>query len=270
MHPIEHLRYVARASGADPAMLVEETAHALGGLRFDPSGVVVACRRIVERHPFAGPLWWLCSGVCASAEPFDAVWELADESRADRTAAHLAAELPDDARVITIGSPSTVAEGLARRGDVEVLAFDAQHAATSFVRRLERSDVDVEPVDAGVAGAVVATADVVLIEAWALDTDRIVAPTGSSTVAGLATANGVPCWLVAPLGTRLPRGYLDAMVASLDAMADDCDPWDLDAELVPTAFVTDVIGPRGRLPIGPSATAPDGAFTPELLRTSPI
>ena len=41
MHPIEHLRYVARAQGADPTSLVEETAHALGSLRFDPSGLVV-------------------------------------------------------------------------------------------------------------------------------------------------------------------------------------------------------------------------------------
>ena len=63
VHPIEHLRYVARAQGADSASLVEETAMALGSLRFDPAGLVVACRRIVERHPFNGPLWWLCSGL---------------------------------------------------------------------------------------------------------------------------------------------------------------------------------------------------------------
>ena len=81
MHPIEHLRYVARAQGADPASLAEETAHALGSLRVDPSGLVVACRRIVERHPFVGPLWWLCANVTTSAEPFEAVWELADEIR---------------------------------------------------------------------------------------------------------------------------------------------------------------------------------------------
>ena len=30
MHPIERLRYVARASGADQELLVRETAHALG------------------------------------------------------------------------------------------------------------------------------------------------------------------------------------------------------------------------------------------------
>ena len=85
MHPIEHLRYVARAQGADPASLVEETAHALASLRMDPSGIVVACRRIVQRHPFMGALWWLCANVSTSSEPFDAVWELAEQIRADRT-----------------------------------------------------------------------------------------------------------------------------------------------------------------------------------------
>ena len=37
MHPIEHLRYVARARGADPAHLAREAATALGSLRADPA-----------------------------------------------------------------------------------------------------------------------------------------------------------------------------------------------------------------------------------------
>ena len=35
MHPIEHLRYVARARGADPVSLVRETISAFGGLRLN-------------------------------------------------------------------------------------------------------------------------------------------------------------------------------------------------------------------------------------------
>ena len=147
MHPIEHLRYVARAQGADPASLVEETAHALGSLHFDPSGLVVACRRIVERHPFTGALWWLCANVVTSAEPFEAVWELADEVRSDRTGAELAGVLADEATVVTIGDPDVVGDGLIRRGDIRVLVFDAGFTATSFIRRMERYDVDAEPVD---------------------------------------------------------------------------------------------------------------------------
>lgn len=268
MHPIEHLRYVARAHGVDPGALVEETAHALGSLHFDPSGLVVAARRIVERHPFTGPLWWLCANVTTAAEPFDVVWELADQIRNDRTASELAVALPDDADVVTIGDPSVIAAGLARRGDVRVLALDVEHSATSFVRRLERNDVEYEPVDAGAAGAATRVADVVLVEAMALDTDRVVVPSGSSTIAASASAWGTPVWLVAGIGRRLPTGYLDAMVATHDTMAADQDEWTLGVEVLPTSMVSDVVGPFGSMPMNPHAAQPECPFAAELLRRS--
>ncbi len=256
MHPIEHLRYVARAQGADPSSLVEETAHALGSLHFDPSGLVVACRRIVERHPFTGALWWLCANVVTSAEPFEAVWELADQIRTDRTGGELAAALPDEAVIVTIG--------------VRVLALDAGFTATSFVRRLERYDVDVEAVDAGVAGAAARRADVVLVEALAIDSGRAVVPAGSSTIAAAASAFGSELWIVAGVGRRLPTGFIDAMVGKLDALAAEHDPWDLDVEVIPTSMCTHVVGPHGKVPMGPPAIVAECPMAHELLRPSPL
>ena len=271
MHPIEHLRYVARAQGADPASLVEETAHALGSMQFDPSGLVVACRRIVERHPFTGPLWWLCANVATSAEPFEAVWELADTIRHDPTARELAANLPDDATVVTIGEPHVIGDGLVRRGDTRVLAFDAAHTASSFVRRLERHDVDVEPVDAGVAGSVIRHADLVLVEALAVDPDRAIVPIGSSTIAAVAFASGTPVWLVAGTGRRLPPAFVDAMEGRIEHLVDEgIDPWDLDVEVLPLTLATDVVGPHGRVPMGPPAIVAECPLALELLRQSPI
>ncbi len=270
VHPIEHLRYVARAQGADPSSLVEETAHALGSLHFDPSGLVVACRRIVERHPFTGALWWLCANVVTSAEPFEAVWELADQIRTDRTGSELAAALPDEAVVVTIGDPDVCGAGLIRRGDVRVLALDAGFTATSFVRRLERYDVDVDAVEAGVAGTVARHADVVLVEALAIDSGRAIVPAGSSTIAAAAAAYGTDLWIVAGVGRRLPAGYVDAMVAKLDAFADEHDPWDLDVEAIPTSMCTHVVGPHGKVPMGPPAIAAECPMAPELLRPSHI
>ncbi|MEM9514355.1 MAG: hypothetical protein AAGA42_05810 [Actinomycetota bacterium] len=270
MHPIEHLRYVARAHGVDAAALVEESAHALGSMGFDPSALVVACRRIVERHPFTGPLWWLCANLTTSAEPLDAVWELAGRIRSDTTGVQLAHELSDDATVVTVGAPELVADGLIRRGDIRVIALDSQHSATSFVRRLERHDVDYEPVDAAAAGAVARAADLVLIEALAMDRERVVAPLGSSTVAGVAAAANTPVWLVAGVGRRLPSDMIDAMVDRIDVATHDVDPWDLEVEVFPAAQITDVIGPLGRLPMGPAASAPECPPAPELLRTSPM
>ncbi len=270
MHPIEHLRYVARAQGADPAALVEETAHALGSLRFDPSGIVVACRRIVERHPFTGPLWWLCAHVTTSAEPFESVWELADEMRSDPTGAELAGALGDGVSVATIGSPEVIGEGLIRRGDVRVLAFDAGHTAAEFTRRLERFDVDYEPVDAGAAGIVCRTVDAVLVEALAVDAERAIVPLGSTTLAAAASAWDTPVWIVAGLGRRLPSTMIDAMVERVEESSVDRDPWELDVEVLPTRLVTDVVGPTGRMPSGPPAYAAECPMAPELLRTSPI
>jgi hypothetical protein len=249
---------------------VEETAHALGSLRFDPSGLVVACRRIVERHPFTGPLWWLCANVSTSAEPFEAVWELADEIRSDRTGAELAAALPDEGVVATIGDPDVIGAGLVRRGDVRVVAFDADHRATSFVRRLQRHDVDVEPVDAGLAGAACRAADVVLVEALAADAERVIAPIGSSTIAAIASTWGRPVWLVAGVGRRLPAGFVDAMVARVDALCDEVDPWDLGVEVLPTSLFTHVVGPHGIVPMGPPAIVAECPMAHELLRQSPI
>src|SRR5215212_5910505 len=68
VHPIERLRYVARASGVDQALLVRETASALGAFGSDPAGLVTACRRIVSRHPTAGALWWLCGRVLTAGD----------------------------------------------------------------------------------------------------------------------------------------------------------------------------------------------------------
>ena len=57
IHPIEHRRYVARATGADPALVTREAASALAEMcRSQPAGLLPACRRLIERHIAAAPL----------------------------------------------------------------------------------------------------------------------------------------------------------------------------------------------------------------------
>lgn len=60
MHPIEHLRFLARSNDPDPDWLVPEAAEALRGLARDRTDLVLACRKLLECQPFCGPLWWLC------------------------------------------------------------------------------------------------------------------------------------------------------------------------------------------------------------------
>ena len=54
MHPIERLRYVARVGGVDQGELVREASSALGGFGSDVGGLIVSCRRLLDRHPTAG------------------------------------------------------------------------------------------------------------------------------------------------------------------------------------------------------------------------
>ncbi len=242
---------------------------------FDPSSIVVACRRIVERHPFTGALWWLCANVVTSVDPYESVWEFVEQIGGDRTAAELAAALSDDATVAVVGCPSIIGDALARRGDVRTLVIDAGDVASALLRRLDRADVDSVVVDSGAAGAAVRACDVVLIEALAVDGERAVVPIGSSTLAATARAWNVPIWLVAGVGRRLPSGYLDHMVERYEAATDpDVEhgvaPWDMDVEIIASTMCTDVIGPYGLVPPGPPAFVAECPMAPELLRASPM
>jgi hypothetical protein len=269
VHPIEHLRYVARARGADPVALVRETAYALTSMRFDPAGLVVSCRRIVERHPDCAALWWLCARLLTSTDPHAEAMRLGDVIADDPTASELAHALPDDAVVVTVGDPVTVSAGLARRGDVRVLAVESRHEASAFVRRLERADVAYEPVQAEAIARAVGAADVVLLEAVAVSPERVVAPVGSAAAAAVAWSLDVPVWLVAGVGRRLPDPYASVIADRLSA---GDEPWELDHDVFATGLVTHVLGADGLVDLAgePARLTVDCPLAPELLRISPI
>ena len=275
MHPIERLRYIARASTDDQRLLVRETADALRGLHIEPAGLVVACRRIVERHPTSGPLWWLCASMLASSEPFAVARDLAAEIEYDVTPDHLYDALPDDATVCVVGWPDLVGDAVMRRGDVRVLAVDANDEGSSFVRRLQRADVEAQVVPAAGIGAAVLAADIVLVEALACGPAEALAATGSRALASVGYCSEVPTWLVAGRGRRLPEPLFAAL---LDRVADVRAPWDAAAEPLPLALFSAVVGPDGVVAVDPAAAgaASTGLFAAEcpvayeLTRPSPL
>lgn len=267
MHPIERLRYVARARGADAEALVVETASALRGLGLDPSGLVVACRRIVERHPTCGPLWWLCSRLLTAPDPGRAIRDAVGAITSDATAGRLADAIPDDATVATIGWPAVAAEALGQRGDVRVLAVEADHLTSSFVQRLERQDVECELVPTHAAALAAAAADLVLVEAEAVAADVAVVPIGSAVLAAAAGLVGTPVWLVAGRGRRLPAAVVEAV---LTRARPEHDPLAADVESLPVAAVDHVAGPDGVVVRSTAALTAECELAPELLRTSPM
>lgn len=264
MHPIERLRYVARSGDGDPRLLVHETAAALRGLRLDPAGLVVACRRIVERHPSCAPLWWLCAHLLSAPDPFACLSELAERVEDDPTAAVLASELPDAATVCVIGWPDLVTEALVRRGDLRVLAIDAFGEGAGLARHLERVDVEVELVASEGAGAATAAADLAVLEAVAVGPDTVLARTGSRAVAAVASCDEIPVWLIVGRARRLPEPLWTGM---LQRLADADEPWEHSVEPVPLALVSHVVGPDGVTSVDRADLAPECPPATELLLT---
>lgn len=262
MHPIERLRYVARASGASQSAIVRETAGALAAFRDDPAGMVTACRRIVGRHPGVGALWWLCARVLTAVEPIDEAWAAADEVDDDPTAWALAGALPEGATVCVLGWPEVAADALVRRGDLEVLVVDVGGEGSGLVRRLSRSDIVAVDVPLGGLGAAAAAADLILLEAEVCGPDRALAVSGSLAAAAVGAHASVPRWLVAGTGRLLPRRYVESVASRLDLLD---DPWDAELEWLPLALVDRLVGPVGPELVSEGVRRTACPVAPELL-----
>lgn len=264
MHPIERLRYVARAEGAGPSLLVRESAEALAGFGNDPVGMVTACRRLVERHPAVGPVWWLAARVLAAGEQRAEAWRAAEEIENDSTPQVLASALPDDATVVILGWPEQASEAVRRRGDLEVLVIDCAGEGAGLSRRLRSVGVDTLDVGDNGVGPAVAEADLVLLEASALGAGGFVSVTGARSAAAVARHAGTPVWLVAGVGRVLPSRLWDALVARLHE--DPAEPWDRADEVVPIDLVDCVVGPAGPDEVEQALKRPDCPVAPELLK----
>lgn len=267
VHPIEHLRYVARARGVDSSSLVREAASALASLRADRANLVIACRRIVERHPEVGPLWSMCARLLTADDPTELAWTIADEIDDDPTPRAVAAALDSDVTVLTIGWPEAAGEAIMRRGDIHVLCADSRHEASGFMQRLERYEIECEPVPPESLARAADLADVVMVEAAAASARRLIAPVGSHVIAAVARSVKTPVWLVLGAGTRLPVEYVDAIG---ERVIDGESSWNLDIDDLPLDLVTHVASSTGVSPDVETGLRPDCPFAPELLRFSPF
>jgi hypothetical protein len=252
-------------------MLVHETAGAIRGMQLEPAGLVVACRRIVERHPTSGPLWWFCASILTSTDPFRAALALASDVENDPTPDQLVDLIPADAAVAVVGWPDLIGDAVLRRGDIRVLVVDADDHGMSFLRRLHRSDIDAELVaPAGVASAALA-ADVVLVEAMAagaLGGSELLASPPSRALAATAYCAEIPVWAVAGHGRRLPGDLLACMA---DRLTSGARPWDAPAESLPIGLVGSVVGPSGAVASDAAdALAAECPMAYELVRASPM
>lgn len=272
MHPIERLRWVARAPEGDVSVVVAEAAEALAAFADDSPGLVTACRRLIERRPSCGPLWWLASRVLCALDPaLEADLAAADLGR-DPTPAALAAALPGG-RVAVVGWPEQAALALTARrggpGDDRVLVVDSAREGRRLVHWLEAHGLDARLLAPGRAADAGRRSALALVEAHALGPAGFVAAAGSGALASAAREAGTPLWLVAGVGRTLPAPLFDALLARLGgagAPGVRGVPVVAATEILPLDLVNEVAGPGGL--VAPSVAAAQAVcpVAPELLR----
>ena len=248
MHPIEHLRYLARAGYADAPELVSETASALRHLGADPANLLLTCRRIVEKHPTCGPLWWLCAELLTALEPRDTLRRCVESVREDSTPAHLSGHLatrfPDGGTVVVNGWSWEIAVALVQSFGFEACVIDGDNGADHMVRVLERNDVTAHLIEPQRAAAAVGESTAILVSTAFAAPDGLWSPIGSAQLAATAYCAGIDVIATTPVGTRLPKVFTDAMVRLVD---DDTrgESWHRDIEMISLGLVTTFVGGKG-------------------------
>ena len=264
MHPIERLRFVARATGAPPDDVVQEAAASLAAFADDPVSLVTACRRLIDRHPTNGPIWWLCARTLVAADPGDEAWRCHSDFHADPTLDELAHALPADASVACIGWPERLATAFSRRGDVQVRVIDIDGDGPGFVRALERIDVEAVDVPVGGLAPAVAGADLLLVEASAIGPEHALVEPGGWAAASVARTSPVPVWLVGGRGRLVPGGLWPALASRLGGSATPA--WERAIDLLPLGLTDQIAGPSGLLPVAGALATVDTPDAAELRR----
>ena len=265
MHPIERLRYVARASGYDAEVMVREAAAGLLGLGGDQTELVTACRRMVDRQVSCAPLWWLAARLLTTTEPRAEARRAVAEIGDDRSAYELAAALPDGATICVVGHLGRLADALVKRADCRVLLVDTLDESAPGLRRLDRADVEVVEVPAGAIAPAVRASNVLLLDGSAIGPQFSLVPLGGGAAAAVARMSGVPTWVLAGAGHLLPGPMFDAMARRY---ANEADAWDLDMEDLEHSLVDQLCGPDGPEDVAAGLRRTDCPIAPELFRST--
>lgn len=192
VHPIERLRALARAREIDQSRLVAEAASVLGSFGDDPPGLLTSCRRLLDRHPSAGALWWASARLLAAGDVWAESRAVAEDLSGRSVATTLCLDLPD--RVVVAVVPD-VAGGSDLARDLLAWRDDLVVAHGPGALHADRDEPRVLVVEAGAAGP-----------------GGFLAPPGTADEIAAARDAGVPVWLVVEVGRRLPGRLFDVVV----------------------------------------------------------
>jgi hypothetical protein len=273
VHPIEQLRYLARARGMGATELAVDAAEALAVVAYQPEMLLTAGRRLLDAHPNCAPLWWMVARLLVADDPAAEAERSAAELEGDPTAGMLAALLPPDAVVVATGVDDLLTEALELREDCALRVVGdrrrLRQAVLAAMRRVD--DVTCWPRDE-LADAL-GDASMAVLEACALGRSGLLAPGGGVTAGAgaggmMAAARraGVPVWAVAGVGRALPDRLFAELVerAAAGRTAEGVEPVE-SAELFELDCVDVVVGPAGRCEPREAAAAASCPVPPELL-----
>lgn len=261
MHPIERLRYVARASGLAQSVLVHETARALMSFASQPQELVTACRRMIERQPTSGPLLWLASRVLVAVDPAAELRRSLEEFDMDQTGVQLRDALPAEQTVALVGWPEVAVDVIPARDDIQVLVIDVFGENSSLLQQLRSADIDAVEVPLIGLGTAVAASDLVLLQSSAVGPDACLAVAGSKAAAAVARHSEIPVWLVGGVGRLLPLPLWELLLRQ----AAPGGSWDADDEILPLDLVTHVVGGDGLESVAAALEGLDFPVAAELL-----
>lgn len=210
VHPIERLRYVARAGDEEPVLLAEEAALGLGAMSFDRRALVPASRRLLEAHPSCGPLWWVVAHLLVADDVRAAVNQALDELALDPTPEELAAGFPAGA-VITSGLGSISLSAVSLRPDIEVHLLGPHRSLRSALRSLDgevqASGFSPEEIDEALEDA-----QLVLVEALGAGPSGCILSESDARLVEEGAKAGLVIWAVVGAGRLLPHLLFEAML----------------------------------------------------------
>ncbi len=134
VHPIEMLRAVARSRRGPPGELAAEAAWGLAALaEEEPAAIVPACRRLLERQPACGPLWWLSARVLVAGDPAGEAERCATLLIDDPTPSVVRSTLRTDPNTPSLRVVRQGGVGEVAGADVVLIEVDALSAHTMIV-----------------------------------------------------------------------------------------------------------------------------------------
>ena len=227
MHPIERLRYVARAGWAGPAELGAEAAFALAELaEEEPAALLPAGRRLLQHNPTCGPLWWVVARLLSAGDPL---------AEAERCVAAIEDDPTDERLERALGDRRAVRHGgVAEVAGAEVVLVD--------VEAMGPDGMAVDGDDLGLLEAARATGT----DIWAVaGVGRVLPPRLWQVLAD--HAQGAP-----PVRRTVTHGYFDSGSPA-------------PGTVIGVAGLAAVAGPGGAVSLSQAVASCDCPEPPELL-----